>query len=292
VAITPQTHFRLASVSKQFTAAAVLMLVEQGKVSLDTPLTDVFPGLPPYCRPVRLRHLLNHTSGLPDYEDHMPAGITQPLKDADVLAILASQSALYFPPGSRYRYSNSAYALLALAVEKYSGRRFPDFLRAHLFLPLGMEGAVAYEPGVSAVPHRAYGYSPDKEGGYARTDQSLTSAVLGDGGIYASVEELARWDAALYAGRLLKPETWRQAWSPTTLADGATSDYGFGWRLGTYHGRPFVGHGGDTVGFRTHIERYTRDHLTVILLSNRNDIDPHLELRKIADACLSAPEEK
>lgn len=294
VAIGPGTRFRLASVSKQFTAAAVLLLVERGKVSLDTPLTDIFPGLPGYARPVRLRHLLNHTSGLPDYEEHIPEGVTEPLKDVDVLAILAGQSALYFPPGTQYRYSNSAYALLALVVEKYSGRRYPAFLREEIFGPLGMEGAVAYEAGVSEVGMRAYGYSPDKEkkGRYVRTDQSITSAVLGDGGIYASLEEMAKWDAGLYAGKILKPETWKEAWKETTLADEKVSDYGFGWRLGAYRGHRFVGHGGSSIGFRTHIERYVDDHLTIVVLSNRNDVDPQAALRKIADVCFTGAGER
>ncbi|HZZ44912.1 MAG TPA: serine hydrolase domain-containing protein [Tepidisphaeraceae bacterium] len=283
--ITPATNFRLASCTKQFTAAAVLCLIDDGKLKLDTPLNDCFPGLPSYTHGILIRHLLTHTSGLPDYEDHLPAGITVPLKDADVLAILAGQSQLYFPPGTQYRYSNSAYALLSLIVEKYSGQRFPDFLHTRIFHPLGMNNTVAYEPGISAVSNRAYGYSP-AAGGYTRTDQSLTSAVLGDGGVYSSVEDLAKWDAALYDSKILRPETQRLAFTTTILPDGHDIHYGFGWRVDSYRDHAFVGHGGDTIGFRTHIERYPADHFSVILLSNRNDIDPHAFLRRIVDAVL------
>lgn len=285
---TPATHFRLASVSKQFTAAAVLLLVDEGRFSLDTRLTDIFPGFPTYGRDVTVRHLLTHTSGLPDYEDHMPPGITVALKDVDVLAILASRGEKYFFPGTQYRYSNSAYALLALAVEKYSGQRFPDFLAARIFRPLGMTHAVAHEEGITRVADRAFGYSPAAAGGYERTDQSLTSAVLGDGGIYASVEELARWDRALYEGRVLRPETQRLAFTSAVLSDGKPIDYGFGWRVGTYRGHRFVGHSGDSIGFRTHIERYVDLRLTVIGLFNRADVEPHDHLRRIADACIDS----
>ena len=133
---------------------------------------------------------------------------------------------------------------------------------------------------------RAYGYSPRAGGGYERTDQSLTSAVLGDGGIYSSVEDLARWDAALYAGKLLKRETQRAAFAPMRLSDGKVSEYGFGWRLGTYRGKRTIGHGGDSIGFRTYIERYPEDRFAVIVLFNRADVEPHDAVRRIVDACL------
>jgi CubicO group peptidase (beta-lactamase class C family) len=283
---TPATNFRLASVTKQLTAAAILLLVDDGKLSLDTRLVDAFPGFPEYGKGITIRHLLTHTSGLPDYEDHAPPSATAQLKDADVLAILAAQSKTYFPAGTQHRYSNSAYALLALVAEKYSGKRFPDFLRDRIFAPLGMHRTVAHEEGITTVADRAFGHSPSEAGGYARTDQSRDSAVLGDGGVYSSVEDLAKWDRALRDGKLLRPETRAAAFAPTVLPDGAPTGYGFGWRAGTYRDHPFVGHGGDSVGFRTHIERYPADGLTVIVLFNRADVDPHQTLRRIVDACL------
>ncbi|HKH45230.1 MAG TPA: serine hydrolase domain-containing protein [Thermoanaerobaculia bacterium] len=208
--ITTATNFRLASVTKQFTAAAVLLLAERGKLSLDDPLTRFFPGFARAAHGVKVRHLLGHTSGLLDYEELIPSGTTVPLKDKDVLDLVGKEDRLYFAPGSQFRYSNTGYTLLALIVEKVSGRPFAQFLEKNIFDPLGMAGTVAYEEGISTVARRAYGYSErdgERDGRFERTDQSLTSSVLGDGGIYSSVEDLWRWDQALYGTRLLPAET-------------------------------------------------------------------------------------
>jgi len=157
--ITTATNFRLASVTKQFTATAVLLLAERGKLSLDDPLTRFFPGFARAAHGVQVRHLLGHTSGLLDYEELIPPGTTVPLKDKDVLDLVGKEDRLYFAPGSQFRYSNTGYALLALIVEKVSGRSFAQFLEENIFDPLGMAGTVAYEEGISKVARRAYGYS-------------------------------------------------------------------------------------------------------------------------------------
>jgi CubicO group peptidase (beta-lactamase class C family) len=279
------TNFRIASLTKPFTAMAVLMLVEDGKLSYDTRLTDVFPDFPPYGREITVRHLLTHTSGLVDYADVLPRSTDRQLKDRDVLRLLAGQKATLFPPGTEYRYSNSGYAVLALVVERRSGQRFADFLRKRIFAPLGMENTLAYEEGGPPVPHRAYGYSPDK-GGFKRTDQSLTSAVLGDGGVYTSVEDLFKWDRALEAPRLVRAETLARAFARARLADGRQLDYGFGWQLGTYRGLRWLGHGGSTVGFRSDLERFPDRKLTVILLCNRSDARAREIARQIVDVYL------
>jgi CubicO group peptidase (beta-lactamase class C family) len=190
---TTATNFRLASVTKQFTAMAVLILVERGKLRLDSRLTDLLPDFPAYGRDVTVRHLLGHTSGLPDAFDLAPAGRGEQLRDRDLLEILRRQTAGEFPPGSRYRYSNTGYVVLGLIVEKVSGEPFAAFLKRNIFDPLGMSGTVAYEPGGPAVPDRAYGHTPAGDG-FRRTDQNRTSATLGDGGIYSSVEDLYWWD--------------------------------------------------------------------------------------------------
>ena len=188
-AATTATNYRLASVTKQFTAMAILMLMERGRLSLDDPLTKFFPDYPAYGKAITVRQMLTHTSGLLAYEDLVPPGRTAQLHDRDVLDLLKLQDHTYFAPGSQYRYSNTEYAHLALIVEKASGMSFASFLKKNIFEPLGMRGTVAFEEGISTVPHRAYGYSR-KGGGFERTDQSVTSAVLGDGGIYSSVEDL------------------------------------------------------------------------------------------------------
>lgn len=277
VAVSPSTHYRLASVSKQFTAAAVLLLVEDGRIGLDDPARRWLPSLPHAAGAVTIRHLLTHTSGLVDYEDVMDPAGTRQVHDADVLRLLESQDHTYFAPGSDYRYSNSGYALLALIVERASGQRYADFLRQRIFLPLGMRDTVAFEDGVSQVAHRAYGYSFE-DAAWRRTDQSTTSAVLGDGGIYASIDELARWDAALYDERLLKAATLRQAFTPATKTDDPLVQYGFGWRITG----DSLWHSGESIGFRNVIVRYPERHMTVIVLTNRNDPEPYETAKRIA----------
>ncbi|HEX2225149.1 MAG TPA: serine hydrolase domain-containing protein [Thermoanaerobaculia bacterium] len=285
--ITTATNFRLASVTKPFTATAVLLLAERGKLSLDDPLTRFFPGFARAAHGVQVRHLLGHTSGLLDYEDLIPPGTTVPLKDKDVLELVGKQDRLYFAPGSRFRYSNTGYALLSLIVEKASGRPFAQFLQQNIFTPLGMAGTVAYEEGISQVARRAYGYS-ERNGRFERTDQSLTSSVLGDGGIYSSVEDLWRWDQALYGTRLLPAETLAtafQAGSPTSDQPG--SGYGHGWYVATHRGTRKVWHYGETIGFSTYLARYPDQRLTIILLTNRNDNFLGPTVDRIADVILA-----
>jgi CubicO group peptidase (beta-lactamase class C family) len=269
-AATGATNYRLASVSKQFTAAAVLLLVEQGVLSLDAPVREWLPPLSTCANGATLRHLLTHTSGLVDYEDLIPSGRTAQLYDADVLRLLAGEHRLYFAPGSAYRYSNGGYALLALIVEVASGMSFSRFLRERIFEPLGMAGTLAYQEGASPVSHRAYGYTR-VEGAWRRTDQDLTSAVLGDGGVYSSIDDLAKWDAALYDGRLLRPESLALAFAPATVTDDPATCYGFGWRITG----DSVWHSGESVGFRNVIVRWPNRRLTVIVLTNRNAPEPY-----------------
>lgn len=291
---TPKTNYRLASVTKQFTATAILILAEQDKLLLDDPLSKFFPDFPAYGAEIPVRHLLNHTSGLPDYEDHLPPG-PEPVLDADVLEILKRQEGAYFPPGSAFRYSNSGYALLALIVERVSGMPFAEFLRSHIFAPLGMRNTHLNLRSAPPDSRRAYGYSRRADG-WERTDQSRTSYVLGDGGIYSSVEDLARWEVELAAPRLVRPEARQQSMSATTKArplgedrdatqaDGELS-YGYGWFVGTWRGEPVVWHGGSTRGFRTHILRIPGRRLTVILLTNRNEGDVAALARQVAVLC-------
>ena len=187
----------------------------------------------------------------------------------------------YFTPGSAYRYSNSGYALLALIVEKASGQRFATFLRERIFAPLGMHATVAFEEGVSTVPARAFGHSASGNS-WARTDQSSTSAVLGDGGIYSSIDDLAKWDAALYDDRLLRKESRELAFTPATHTDNPSIDYAFGWRITG----ETLWHSGETRGFRNVIVRYPERKLTVIVLTNRNEPEPYATALAIAQLFL------
>lgn len=280
--VTTATNFRLASVSKQFTAMAVMLLAERGALSYDDSITRFFPDFPPYGSGITVRHLLTHTSGLADYESIMPDTQTVQVHDADCLRLMHAVDSLYFPPGTRYAYSNTGYALLALIVETVSGIRYADFLKSNIFDRTGMTTSVAFEEGISVVPNRAYGHSLI-DGSWRRTDQSSTSAVLGDGGIYSNVEEMSRWISSLLRYSLISEPTQRTAWSDAALNDGSTIDYGFGWHMETYRGVRHPHHGGSTRGFRNHILLFPDQKLMVVILTNRNQGDPAVEAKKIAD---------
>lgn len=285
VAATPETDYRLASVSKQFTAMAVMLLAKDGKLRFDRPVRDVLPELPRAAQSVTIRHLLNHTSGLWDYEDLIPESRTSQLDDGDVLALVASKDSLYFPAGTQYRYSNSGYVLLGMIVARVSGMSFPEFVRSRIFAPLGMSGTVAHVAGSDTVPHRAFGYSP-RGGTFVQTDQSVTSATLGDGGIYTNVDDLVRWDQALASTQLVDSATMVLATTPPELPASATTEYGFGWFVDTYRGEQRWRHTGETSGFHNAIMRFPGRRLTVIVLTNRSSGEPDAIAERIADRLL------
>jgi len=283
-AVTPASNFRLASVSKQFTAAAILLLAEDGKLGIDDPLKKWLPTLPAVADTMTLRQLLSHSSGLIDYEDLMDPADSRQVHDDDVLRLLEKENRTYFTPGNGYRYSNGGYALLALIVGKASGTDFASFLRQRIFLPLGMSNTYAHQDGVDEVPNRVYGYS-QVDGRWQRTDQSTTSAVLGDGGIYSSIDDLAKWDAALYDERLLKARSLQLAFSPANRTpEPDVPFYGFGWRING----DALWHSGESIGFRNVIVRYPKQKLTVIVLSNRNEPEPYALAIDIARRWLDA----
>ena len=278
VTSSPTTNYRLASVSKQFTATSVLLLVEDGVLTLDDRVRHWLPTLPVASEGITLRHLLSHTSGLVDYEDLLPPDQARQIHDADVLRLLEREDRLYFPAGSDYRYSNSGYALLALVVERASGQRFAAFLQARIFSPLGMTATLARQDEGPPVTDRAFGYTRVGDR-WERTDQSTTSAVLGDGGIYSSITDLAKWDAAWYDDRLLSaPSRALAVQASTATPEPDVAHYGFGWRL---QGR-MQWHSGESIGFRNVLLRFPAQRLTVIVLSNRDAPEPYGLARRIA----------
>ncbi len=309
--IDSKTNFRLASVTKQFTAMAIMLLVHDGKLRYDESLTEVFPDFPDYGKTITIRNLLNHTSGLPDYSEMLmkqygdtPMERIPQIKDAGVLDLLEKQSRNNFPPGTKWEYSNSGYAVLAMVVEKVSGQPFGDFLHERIFLPAGMKQTVPYENGKNEVPHRAFGHTKSKlDGSFAQTDQSPTSAVLGDGGIYTSLEDMARWDNALKTHKLLTEKEMQLALTPVRLNDGSQPcwpketgedpkasprpvEYGFGWFLDPYQGHKRNYPDGGTIGFRTTVQRFVDDHWTIVVLSNRTDLNPDELSLKVVDIVL------
>ena len=297
--IDPKTNFRLASFTKQFTAACIILLVHDGKLHYGDHLTDIFPEFPAYGKSITVRNLLNHTSGLPDYEDvlmkqypNTPDEKIPQILDAGVLKLLEQQSSGKFAPGSKWEYSNSGYAALAMIIEKVSGKSYGQFLQERIFVPLKMNNTLAYEKGKNKVPHRAYGHT-QTDGTWHETDQSPTSAVLGDGGIYSSIDDLARWDRALADHTLLTEAEMQPALTavqptdgPAKSPDGSSVSYGFGWFVDPYKGHKRMSHDGNTIGFRTTIQRFPDDKLTIIILANRSDADPQALALKVADLYL------
>lgn len=198
------------------------------------------------------------------YEDLVPDTARVQVLDKDVLHLMMKVDSTYFKPGSRYRYSNTGYAVLAMVVEKVSGKRFAEYLKDNIFAPLKMDHTVAYEKGISTVPQRAFGYTVT-DSGVKFSDQSAYSAVLGDGGIYSNLEDLFKWDQALYTDKLVSEQTLKTAFTPFK------ENYGYGWRIDQYKGHRRYHHTGSTSGFRNVIQRFPDDHFTVIILTNRSE---------------------
>ena len=311
--IDARTNFRLASFTKQFTAMAIVLLVHDGKLRYDETLTEIFPDFPDYGKSITVHNLLNHVSGLPDYEDLMErtekanGPIWSPekqIQDAEVLELLKKEKAGKFAPGTSWSYSNSGYVVLGLIVAKASGKTYSEFLRQRIFAPLKMNHSIVYQKGKNEVLNRAFGHSKEN-GTLKETDQSSTSATLGDGGIYSNLEDLAKWDDDLRNHTLLSEKEMEPALTPVKLNDGSEPhwptqpnddnlhpgkpvSYGFGWFLDPYEGHQRMWHTGSTMGFRTVIQRFLGDSLTIIILANRADLDPEKLSLQVADMLLSA----
>ena len=278
--------FQIGSVTKQFTAMSILLLVQKGRIKLEDPLKKYFPSFPAYGKDIKIKNLLTHTSGLMDYEDLMSPSQAVQLHDTNCLQLMYKANGLYFAPGSQYKYSNTGYAILALIVEKISGQDYGVFLKENIFKPLKMKNSVAFEEGKSTIPNRAYGYSSDN-GSWVETDQSITSAVLGDGGIYTNTIEMTQWIKALWDYKLLGSEMQMQAWTRKKLNNGTPIDYGYGWHVEDYKNSTHPYHDGSSMGFRNNILLFPDKKLMVIVLTNRNEGDPIIEAKKIADLYLN-----
>ncbi len=319
--IDVRTNFRLASFTKQFTAMAIMLLMHDGKLSYNDKLTKFFPDFPAYGKDITIRDLLDHTSSLPDYEDltqtaEKANGPTwspeKQIQDDEVLELLKKEDGGKFAPGASWSYSNSGYVVLGLIVAKASGRPYREFLCERIFAPLKMNHTIVYQRGKNEVMNRAFGHSPfvmdhgrPQTPFFSEADQSPTSATLGDGGIYSNLEDLAKWDDALRNRTLLSEKEMQPALTPAKLNDGSEPhwpkepnddnlhpgkpvSYGFGWFLDPYNDHQRMWHAGSTMGFRTVIERFLGESLTIIILCNRTDLNPEKLSLEVADMFLSA----
>jgi CubicO group peptidase (beta-lactamase class C family) len=268
------TNFRMASVTKQFTAMAILLLEKDKRLTLDDPIGHWLPELPATIgQHVLIRHLLTHSSGMEDYESLIPDSQTTQVLDADVLNLLSRRDSTYFPAGTRFRYSNSGFCLLAIIIERASQEPYANFIKEHIFLPLHMDHSTVYEKG-QPIFHRAMGYAKDSAGTIIPSDQSVTSATKGDGGVYTSLADFRKWIRALQQNRLINlPATLRRLRFPINAAPGKTAPdnfYAAGWFISS-RSPTILFHSGSTCGFATYIIQIPGDEWSITYFSNLAD---------------------
>jgi CubicO group peptidase (beta-lactamase class C family) len=287
IPITPQTVFDIASVTKQFNAASLSMLAREGKLSLDDDVRKWLPELPEYEWPITLRQMIHHTSGLRDYLNLFPlAGRDDyhPISHAQILAMLARQHALNFPPGDRYAYSNTAYMLLAQILERAGGQSLGEIARERIFEPLQMEGSFMYDNFEKIIPRRATGYDRDDDG-RVRVVHNYNFDVAGDGQMYSTVEDLLRWDDYLHGAE--QPAIHSMMLTEGQLNNGDPTGYAQGLRLDEYRGLRTVGHSGSSWGFRTELVRFVEPGLSIAIACNSDSADPENLAQRVADHYLA-----
>lgn len=293
--VNAATVFEIGSVSKQFAAAAILLLAEQGKLSVDDPLSKFLTNTPASWADIKIKHLLAHTSGLKNYDGLAGFELRQHLTQAQFIRKLAALP-LNFPPGESWAYSNSGYNLLGYIVENVSGEDYGTFLQKNIFAPLQMTNTTFRDPS-QVIPHRAAGYAFTTNGIYLNRDSDLTD-LFAAGSIVSTVGDLAKWDAAITRGNILRESSRKLWWTPARLNHGQpvrtgreakAGTYGFAWFINDLQGHPNIGHTGITSGFSAANEFYPADHLTIIILSNTDEGTFAGELaKKIARLCFSA----
>lgn len=261
VANTPQTKFRLGSITKQFTAMAVLILAEQGKLTVDDPVSKHFPNAPEAWKEITLHHLLSHTAGLPNFTNspEYRRKWMLPSPPSETIKRFIDQP-LEFAPGEQFRYSNSGYILLGEIIERVAGQSYAEFLRKQIFEPLEMKDS-GYDTHNAVLPHRAAGYERNEQG-IANADYLHMTQPHAAGALYSTVEDLYRWDQALNDGKLISKESLEKMYTPVK------GNYAYGWQVTRRSGRQQIAHGGGINGFSTYILRVPEEKLCVVVLSN------------------------
>jgi CubicO group peptidase (beta-lactamase class C family) len=277
---TPETVFEVGSVTKQFTAAAILLLAQEGKLAVDDKIARHLKETPASWSQISIRQLLTHTSGLKNYTGLDGFETARHLTQARFIAQIAAHP-LDFPPGEKWAYCNSGYNLLGYIIENVSGKSYGDFLEQNIFAPLGMS-ATTLRDARALLPFRASGYETNRAGRFINRDPDLTD-VFSAGALVSTVGDLAKWNAALETDKILTAASRAQMWTPVKLNNGATRPYGFGWFLEPWQGHANIGHSGSTSGFSASLQRFPEAGLTVILLTNSDEFDIATKLaREIA----------
>lgn len=288
VPIGPGTVMDAGSLAKQFTAASVLLLVEQKKLSLDADIRGIVPELPVYSPTVTIRHLLHHTSGIRDYPSLFalqgvdPSG---PITEALTLALLARQKTLNFPPGSDHAYNNSGYFLLALVLKRVSGKSLRDFVQEHFFGPLDMKQTQVVDDAAASIPGRALTYEPTETGGHRIT--VARGQTVGDGALFTTLNDLLSWDANYYSGKAGGAELTRLLQTRGVVAGGERLDYAGGLFVRKYNGLNVVEHGGDGPGMTAYVSRFPDQRLTVACLCNAPNFGTMDVVHQIAEIYLA-----
>ena len=267
-AVTPETVFEIGSVTKQFTSAGILLLAQEGKLSVDDKLSRYLKDTPESWTNITLRHLLTHTSGIRNYTGLDGFELTRHLTQAQFIRRMATEP-LDFQPGAKWSYCNTGFNLLGYVIENVSGKGYWLFMRERIFGPLGMNSTTQRDPR-NIIPSRASGYEIDRAGHYVNRDYDLTD-VFSAGAIVSTVGDLAKWNAALDEQKLLTAATEQEMWTPVRLNNGATQAYGFGWDLDPLQGHQNIGHSGSTSGFSASLQRFPKEGLAVIVLTNSNE---------------------
>lgn len=289
-ALTPGTVLRLGSITKQFTAVAILMLADESKLALNDPVTRFFPDYPTGGKVITVEHLLTHTSGIASFTGK-PDYVANMAKDVRVGQMIDSfkNDPLEFEPGTEYRYNNSGYFLLGAIIEQVSGQTYASFLEQRIFTPLGMKDT-AYEGSERGKAPRAVGYTATEKT-YVPSAPLSMSQPYAAGALVSTVDDLAKWDAAIAAGKLLKPASWKLAFTPYMLTPQKSAEYGYGWHVGTLQGAPVIDHGGGINGFRTYALRLPQQKIFVAVLANADsgNADPGVLAKKAAALAMGKP---
>jgi CubicO group peptidase (beta-lactamase class C family) len=285
VPVKPETVFQSGSIGKQFTATAVMMLLEEGKIGLDDPLTKYFPDAPAAWKEIKVRNVLSHTAGMGDYPESFD--YRKDWSEAEELKLIESIP-LAYAPGTKWRYSNFGYVTLGFLIHRVTSEFYGDFLQQRIFQPLGMN-ATRIISEADIVPNRAAGYRLVKGELKNQTWVSPLTNTTADGSLYFTTLDLAKWDAALYTETLVKKSTLDQMWTVMKLNDGQPNkgNYGFGWFIEQRHGHRCIHHDGAWQGFETAIDRYVDDHLTVIALTNLAGAKPGQVTEHVAEMYLA-----
>ena len=288
VPIEPDMVFRIGSATKQFTAVAILMLAEQGKLSLDDSISKFLPDYPTHDYLITVKHLLTHTSGIKSHTS-LPEWVSLWRKDYTVqeLIDLFKYQPMVFTPGTRWAYNNSGYILLGAIIEKVTGQTYGQFIQQSIFEPLEMKQSY-YDNPLQIIPRRVAGYDKSPEG-FTNTAYISMTQPYAAGALASTVDDLALWDTALYTEKLLKPESLSQAHISHHLLDGSPTAYGFGWMISEYAGHRFIEHSGGVHGFRSHTMRLPDDRVFVVVLSNNGGVSPQKLAFKIAALIIGQP---